>query len=495
MDDRYDPNLILGYVEDELIAADRARVEAMFADDPALASLIADMKRDRAALRGAQPVEPGVDLAEGALAALERQMLFDDAPPSPYLPAAPTRRFRIAPLVTYGGIAAVLALTVTVVFQSLQSDESATGTIAMSDAPRQGMSLAEATIEAQRKAALGREYSEAETRDTDADPYAAAVAADLAVDLEGKANAVATGFADASEIPRRAAADPSVLMDEQNKERLALVESSVAETPAPELDSIAPAEAVTAASQPQVAAAENSGDDLPSPTTTSGATLAAVDLLRPNAPAAPAASAPVSLAYAQELRPTTPETKAMVKADLSPQSYTLNVVTATPERSLRQLNDWALSNAVAVAPVSLQVAAPPAFAAATSAESLKSSVSLGEASELDLRRSRNELAEPEAKKESRADQDDTFRDAFYTARTPSQAQRLQLVVSSSQVAELVAALSDETSSVSQNATPTQPWMQWQTALQRAQVQVVIEPMFESAPPAATEPPSRVNETE
>lgn len=492
MDDRYDPNLILGYVEDELIAADRARVEAMLADDPALASLIADMKRDREALRGAQPVEPGVDLADGALAALERQMLFDDAPPSPYLPAPPTRRFRIAPLLTYGGIAAVLALTVTVVFQSLQSDENATGTIAMSDAPRQGMSLAEATIEAQRKAALGREYSEAETSDTDA--YAA-TAADATVDMEDKDNALATGFANAVDMPGRAAADPSVLMDEENVEQLTLAESSVAGALTPELDSLAPVEAVPTASQPQVAAAEKSADDLPPPTTAPGATLAAVDLLRPNAPAAPVASGPVSLAYARELPPTTTETKAMAKTDLSPQSYTLNVVTATPERSLRQLNDWAFSNAIAVAPVSLQVTAPPAFAEAASAESRARYVSLGEASALSLRRSRQASLEPEAKKESRVDQDGLSRDAFYAARTPSQAQRLQLVVSSNQVAELVAALSDDNSSVSQNVTPLQPWMQWQTALQRAEVQVVIEPIFESAPPAAIPPPGRSDDAE
>ncbi|MEM1109042.1 MAG: hypothetical protein AAGH99_10175 [Planctomycetota bacterium] len=158
MDDRYDPNLLLGYVEDELIAADRARVEAMLAEDADLAILVADMKRDRDALRNAPPARLPADLAEGAVATLERQMLFDDEPGELALPPTPNRRFRLAPLLTYGGIAAVLTITVGVVIQSLfgTGKELATSYAYEETARELGQSLAEATIEAQRKAVRSR---------------------------------------------------------------------------------------------------------------------------------------------------------------------------------------------------------------------------------------------------------------------------------------------------------------------------------------------------
>jgi len=172
MDDRYDPNLILGYVEDELTAADRAKVDAMLAHDPALATLIDDLKRDRQTLRSAPAAAPPYDLTDAAIATLERHMLFD-APPAGSIPAnaagafggsgpvgtgvgtAPTHRFRLAPLMTYGGIAAVLALTTAVIFQSVQSDSADTGD-ALALAEKPSVSFAEATLEAQRQAALGQ---------------------------------------------------------------------------------------------------------------------------------------------------------------------------------------------------------------------------------------------------------------------------------------------------------------------------------------------------
>lgn len=154
MDDRYDPNLILGYVEDELIAADRARVEAMLAEDDALAALVADLRRDRAALRSAPALEPRADLAEGAIAALERQMLFDDTATPPRRGGGTPSRFRLGPLLTYGGIAAVLALTATVVFQSLQGEDGLPmGSIAMDEYAYHESDLARAPIEAQQRAA------------------------------------------------------------------------------------------------------------------------------------------------------------------------------------------------------------------------------------------------------------------------------------------------------------------------------------------------------
>ncbi|MEM7625637.1 MAG: hypothetical protein AAF333_08415 [Planctomycetota bacterium] len=155
MNERYDPILLLDYVEGELPDDARQRVEAMLAEDPKLAELVRGMQRDRAALRGAERAALPRDLVSGALAQVEREMLLDEdvAVPSPTV-AAPVHRFRLAPLLTYGGIAAVLALTATVVFQTLQSEPAGhtEQAFAMSQDPA-GVGLAEAPIKAQRQAA------------------------------------------------------------------------------------------------------------------------------------------------------------------------------------------------------------------------------------------------------------------------------------------------------------------------------------------------------
>lgn len=155
MNESYDPNLLLEYVEGELPDDARQPVEAMLAEDPKLAALVEGMQRDRAALREAHPGELPRDLVSGALTQVEREMLLDEdvAVPSPTV-ASPVSRFRLAPLLTYGGIAAVLALTGAVVFQSLLSDtpDPADSAYAMNEqAP--GVGLAEAPLEAQRLAA------------------------------------------------------------------------------------------------------------------------------------------------------------------------------------------------------------------------------------------------------------------------------------------------------------------------------------------------------
>ena len=158
MDERYDPNLLLDYVEGELPDDARQRVEALLADDPKLAELVGGMQRDRDALRSAEPGALPRDLVEGALARVERQMLLDDdvAVPSPAV-AAPMHRLRIGPLLTYGGIAATLALTATVVFQTLRSETAPSSAptdnaLALAD-KADGVGLAEAPIQAQRQAA------------------------------------------------------------------------------------------------------------------------------------------------------------------------------------------------------------------------------------------------------------------------------------------------------------------------------------------------------
>jgi len=78
--DRYDENLILGYIENELDAADRARFEAMLEQDEPLALLIDQLIADRALLRGLPAKEAPAILMEQVQCELERQMLVDVAP-------------------------------------------------------------------------------------------------------------------------------------------------------------------------------------------------------------------------------------------------------------------------------------------------------------------------------------------------------------------------------------------------------------------------------
>lgn len=123
MTDRHDPNLILDYVEDQLSAIDRARFEESLTRDPALASLVADMQRDREALRSAPPMDPPAGLADAAMQNLERQLLLDHTAFSLPQDNPATSRWRLAPLLAYSGIAAVLLLTASLLVHFLQSEQ------------------------------------------------------------------------------------------------------------------------------------------------------------------------------------------------------------------------------------------------------------------------------------------------------------------------------------------------------------------------------------
>ncbi|MEO1237615.1 MAG: hypothetical protein AAFX76_12575 [Planctomycetota bacterium] len=157
MDDRHDPNLILGYIEGDLDADAAARVEGYMAEDAKLAALVADLQTQRAALRAADPPPapaPGT-LADAAMATLEREMLLegtDEVDATPSLGSAQSttaRRFR--GWLAYGGMAAVLAIAAAVVLQTLRSEPMPDRTVAMSDEAER-YDFAEAPIRAQREA-------------------------------------------------------------------------------------------------------------------------------------------------------------------------------------------------------------------------------------------------------------------------------------------------------------------------------------------------------
>lgn len=151
MDPRHDPDLILGHLEGDLSPEDAAKIQALIEADPDFAALLKGMANDRAQLRAAPAAQPPAGMADMALADLERSMLLDDATDSLALPTPGRRRFALAPLLTYGAIAAVLALTANAVLKSVQPPTPPT-TIAAAP-PEQPFDIAAATIQTQRELA------------------------------------------------------------------------------------------------------------------------------------------------------------------------------------------------------------------------------------------------------------------------------------------------------------------------------------------------------
>ncbi|MFK7790525.1 MAG: hypothetical protein AB8C95_13660 [Phycisphaeraceae bacterium] len=121
--DRYDQDLLLDYLEDELDADRRAEIDALLADDPQLAGLLVEMAKDRAALRSLPQAEAPAGLVHDTTHAMERQMLLDDsmqdAGPIPLsrgraLAAEPTRSISWGRVVGLTGLAASVALVAAV---------------------------------------------------------------------------------------------------------------------------------------------------------------------------------------------------------------------------------------------------------------------------------------------------------------------------------------------------------------------------------------------
>ena len=77
MIDRYDQDLLLGYIEDELDASQRATFEQLMAGDEQLASLVAGLVSDRALMRSLPSEEGPAGLTQDLIQGLERQMLLD----------------------------------------------------------------------------------------------------------------------------------------------------------------------------------------------------------------------------------------------------------------------------------------------------------------------------------------------------------------------------------------------------------------------------------
>ena len=121
--DRYDQDLLLDYLEDELDADRRAQLEGMLTEDPELAALLTEMAQDRAALRSVPQAEAPAGLVHDATHAMERRMLLDDTAqdtgPIPLsrgraLATEPTRNVSWGRVVGLTGLAASVALAAAV---------------------------------------------------------------------------------------------------------------------------------------------------------------------------------------------------------------------------------------------------------------------------------------------------------------------------------------------------------------------------------------------
>ena len=163
MDPRHDADLILGHLEGDLSPADAAKVQVLREADPGFAALLDGMADDRDQLRNAPPAEAPVGLTDMALADLERSLLLNDAEDSVAL-LPPGRRIAFAPLLVYGGIAAVLAFTASAVLRSVQPP-APSPPIAAAPAD-EGFDIAAAPIEAQRE--IARRDHAAADRELDA---------------------------------------------------------------------------------------------------------------------------------------------------------------------------------------------------------------------------------------------------------------------------------------------------------------------------------------
>ena len=149
MDPRTDETLILGYLEGDLPAGERARVDALCDAAPAFGALLDGLARDRTLLRTAPPAEPPAGLADAAVEQLERDLLLDDRDTLATLPAG--RRRRLPLVAGWAAAAALAAAAGGALFVALRPP-GPVPPVAQGPAP-EPFDIASAPIETQRKLA------------------------------------------------------------------------------------------------------------------------------------------------------------------------------------------------------------------------------------------------------------------------------------------------------------------------------------------------------
>ncbi len=118
MTDRYNQDLILGYIEGELDDAEREAFEVTLAEDHELRSLVTQMKLDRERLRSLGRSVAPIGLIDQVIQTQERAELLGD-PEAPEPLTMPVNPHRFRRVLMYSGIAAVLLLSAAVVVPTL----------------------------------------------------------------------------------------------------------------------------------------------------------------------------------------------------------------------------------------------------------------------------------------------------------------------------------------------------------------------------------------
>ena len=176
--------------------------------------------------------EPPAGLTDMAMADLERSMLLDDADDGIAMLPPGRRRFTLAPLLIYGGVAAVLALTASAVLKSVQPPEPAPTVAAAPVA--EPFDIAGETIRTQRDLArrdrADVDFDSAKTSATDAmsDALDAAPAAARRLDttdrvLRDSAVAKIDGFATSDARSRAAKPQPAPTAERTEAAELSLI--------------------------------------------------------------------------------------------------------------------------------------------------------------------------------------------------------------------------------------------------------------------------------
>lgn len=120
MTERYDQDMILGYVEGDLDDVQRVAFEATLAQDHELRNLVSQMKLDRESLRRLGGVPAPVGLIDQVMQVKERaELLGDPEAPEPLPLKMPVNRYNLRRVLAYSGIAAVLLLSAALVVPTL----------------------------------------------------------------------------------------------------------------------------------------------------------------------------------------------------------------------------------------------------------------------------------------------------------------------------------------------------------------------------------------
>lgn len=122
MADRYDEQLLLGYVEGDLSPDEAAEFEKLLEQDPRLRTLAAQLRGDRAGLRRVVPDGAPPEIMESVQARLERGMLLESRPEVIGKAAAPAH-LRWTPYLAYAGVAAMIAVAAGLMLRTLMDSD------------------------------------------------------------------------------------------------------------------------------------------------------------------------------------------------------------------------------------------------------------------------------------------------------------------------------------------------------------------------------------